>query len=229
MAKRIVFLPTEKGIPQLCREVLIDFEWVPGMAISQARKSVRNLHAASCDELKITNILEISTRSEEVLGLSLSAFNLNLITGGKKVSVETAYQSSKVFSSGGPYVDIMNSSSLDAKKDPRLKFSGPLIGFSFENQSWPLKLSPNFYDYLYISALSLYPEKSLLDSYQAFTDIAFSQISLEYKSKRSYNCQARSVAMYCSLKRRYSESEMLAVLKEMCLDVHGHTEQLDLF
>lgn len=229
MAKRIVFIPTGKESPQLYREVLIDFDWVPGMAISQARKSVRNLHAASCEALKIDNILEISTRSEEVLGLSLSAFNLNLITNGQRVSVETAYQSSKVFSSGGPYVDIMNSSSLDAKKDLRLKSSGPLSGFSFENQLWPLKLSPNFYDYLYISALLLHSEKSLLDSYQAFTDIAFSQISLEYKSMRSYNCQARSVAIYCSLKRRYNENEILAVLKEMSVQVDSHSEQLDLF
>ena len=229
MAKRIVFLPTEKGTPLLYREVLIDFEWVPGMAISQARKSVRNLHAASCQELNVGNILEISTRSEEVLGLSLSAFNLNLITGGKRVSVESAYQSSKVFSSGGPYLDIMNSSSLDAKKDLRLKSSGPLTGFSFENETWPLKLSPNFYDYLYISALLLYSEKSLLNSYQAFTDIAFSQISLEYKSMRSYNCQARSVAIFNSLKHRYDESKILKVLKEMSLEVQSNSEQLDLF
>ena len=38
MAKRIVFTPTSRGIPDLYKEVLVDFEWVPGMAISQARK-----------------------------------------------------------------------------------------------------------------------------------------------------------------------------------------------
>ena len=123
----------------------------------------------------------------------------------------------------------MNSSSLDAKKDLRLKSSGPLTGFSFENETWPLKLSPNFYDYLYISALLLYSEKSLLNSYQAFTDIAFSQISLEYKSMRSYNCQARSVAIFNSLKHRYDESKILKVLKEMSLEVQSNSEQLDLF
>mgnify|MGYP000630626248 CR=1 FL=1 len=36
MAKRIVFLPTLASESLLFREVLVDFDWVPGIAISQA-------------------------------------------------------------------------------------------------------------------------------------------------------------------------------------------------
>lgn len=49
----------------------------------------------------------------------------------KSFSVETAFQGSKVFEKGGPYVDLLNGTSRDAKKDMRLKESGNLIEFLF--------------------------------------------------------------------------------------------------
>ena len=63
--------------------------------MSQAKKSIRNLHAEAVKQIGLTKILEVSTRSEEVLGISLSAFNLPF--EDKSFSVESAYQSSKVF------------------------------------------------------------------------------------------------------------------------------------
>ena len=86
MASRIIFLPNLNSNNELFSEKLVNFEWVPGIAISQAKKSIRNLHEAAEQQIGLTNILEISTRSEVILGISLSAFNL--LFEGKNFSVE---------------------------------------------------------------------------------------------------------------------------------------------
>lgn len=229
MATRIVFLPTDTGEDALFREMLVNFEWVPGMAISQAKKSVRNLHTSASQDHGLNRILEISTRSEEILGVSLSAFNLMVQIGTQIVSVEAAYQSSKRFESGGPYLDLLGVNSMDAKKDLRLKSSGRLIGFTFDGFDWPIKLAPNFYDFLYISGLLHYRNRKELVNYEAFTDIAFGQISLDYKAGKSYNCQARSAAIFVSLLRHYPEDSILEILKDLCSKNDGTHEQMGLF
>lgn len=229
MATRIVFLPTEPGEDALFREVLVSFEWIPGMAISQAKKSVRNLHTSAAQNHGLNRVLEISTRSEEILGVSLSAFNLMVSINAQLISVETAYQSSKYFENGGPYLDLLNVSSLDAKKDSRLKKSGRLIGFAYDGINWPLKLAPNFYDFLYISGLLQYKNRQELLSYEAFTDIAFGQVSHDYKAGKSYNCQARSAAIFVSLLRRHPEDRILTKLKELSSKSEGMHEQMGLF
>jgi hypothetical protein len=106
MASRIIFLPNFISEHELFQEKLVTFDWVPGIAISQAKKSIRNLHEAAGNQIGLTKILEISTRSEEILGISLSAFNLQF--ENKNFSVESAYQASKVFEKGGPYLDLLN-------------------------------------------------------------------------------------------------------------------------
>ena len=45
----------------------------------------------------------------------------------------------------------------EAKKDPRIRESGKLIGFDFEGKEWPLEPKTAFYDWLYAS--SLYPHR----------------------------------------------------------------------
>lgn len=229
MATRIVFLPTLPDEVTLFNEILVEFEWVPGMAISQAKKSVRNLHGSASENHGLNRILEISTRSEEILGVSLSAFNLMVQIGSKMASVETVYQSAKCFENGGPYLDIFNASSMDAKRDPRLKASGQLIGFAHDGINWPVKLAPNFYDFIYISGLLQFKNRQELSNYEAFTDIAFGQISLEYKAGKSYNCQARSAAIFVSLLRRHPEDRILKILEELCNKNAGIHEQMGLF
>jgi len=229
VAKRIVFLPTLASESLLFREVLVDFEWIPGMAISQARKSVTNLHKAILEQLDVKNVLEISTRSLSDLGIRLSAFNLQVGVIDHQTSVETAYQSSKVFKNGGPYLDLLLRPSMVAKQDERLKSSGQLLGFEFEEISWPLRTSPNFYDFLYISGLLNFDSRKELTNFEAFTDIAFSQITLDYKARKSYNCQARSAAIYISLLNRMEESEMLAYIRAQGSIANLTAEQLDLF
>lgn len=213
MASRIVFLP--KYEDPWYEEKVVTFEWVPGMAKSQARKSISNLHEAAQTQLELRNPLEISTKSNTDLGVSLSAFNLKLDVDTEFVSIESAYQSSKVFKSGGPYRDILNLNSYDAKKDERLKESGELIGFEFEGNEWNVTNSPNFYDYLYIRALIDFEDKKLIQEFDCFTDIAFSQTSLKYKNNLSFNCQARSVAIYLGLLNNLEEYKIVKKLYDI--------------
>ena len=229
MASRFVFFPTSAESSSLVESKLVEFQWVPGLSISQGTKSVLNLHSVIRHQIGIENILEISTRSPERLGISLSAFNLQVLVNSSKVSVEAAYQSSKVFQGGGPYLDLLAGSSMDAKQDMRLKSSGDLLEFQFEDVRWPLTSNPNFYDYLYVRGLFNHPDKNRLLEFDAFTDIAYSQNTLQKSNAKSHNCQARSAAIYCSLLRRMPEVEALAYLKNQSKKIESHSEQLGLF
>lgn len=229
MAKRIIFTPSKSDQAELFNEILVDFTWVAGLAVSQGQKSVSNLHASALEIPGINSILEISTRSLNTLGLSLSAFNLELLHAGKKYPVEAVYQSAKVFSNGGPYFDLLSSSSIDAKRDPRLKSSGELIGFSFETQMWPISRAPNFYDYLYIRALLQNSRRLDLIRFDAFSDLAFNQITIKPKLGKSFNCQARSAAIYSSLIQRMPESEILAWISKEFIKSKDLNDQLRMF
>ena len=194
MALRPVFVPITDDIG--VTEELVDFKWSPGMAVVQKQKSIRSLHEAAI-ELGVTSLLEVSSKSENELGVKLSAFNLNIITKKNKqvFSVETAFQGSKVFEKGGPYVDLLKGTSKDAKKDIRLKESGNLTGFCFFGMDFPLRPRTYFYDWLYINALNKdeFLREEVLN-YRGFTDI-------EFNPKKSINCQAYSVALFVSLEK----------------------------
>jgi len=227
MANRIIFLPNSKVSSKLYLEELVTFEWIPGKAISQEKKSIKSMHDAAIKQLRLKKILEISTKSEEILGISLSAFNLNF--ENNNFSVESVYQSSKIFENGGPYQDLLQVNSLKAKTDSRLKNSGKLIGFRFEGEDFPVTRSPNFYDYIYLRGLLSFAGRNLLMTFDAFTDIAFSQTSLTYKNKRTYNCQARSAAIFCSLTTLYTEAEIIDKIRELLGNHQVESSQLDLF
>lgn len=213
MASRIIFLPKHE-MPWF-EEKIVTFEWVPGLAKSQAIKSVINLHEAAKTQHKILNPLEISTKSNSNLGITLSAFNLKLDVDTESVIVESAYQSSKLFKNGGPYKDILQLNPYEAKKDERIKNSGQLIGFEFQGNNWNITKSPNFYDYLYISALNKFEIKDSLQDFDAFTDIAFSQTSLKYSKKLPFNCQARSVAIYIGLRNSFEKYQIINILFDL--------------
>lgn len=229
MASRIVFFPTQSDSSVLYEEKLVEFEWIPGMAISQGTKSVINLHRAAKHNFGNILLLEISTRSQVVEGIQFSAFNLNFEFENKPVSVESVYQSSKVFEFGGPYVDLIGKDSMNAKRDPRLKSSGRLTSFQFDGKIWPVSISPNFYDFLYIKGLLAHPNRGFLHGFNAFTDIAFNQTSLDYKKSKSFNCQARSAAIFLSLLNRMPESEIEDYLLYVAQTKIRESKQLDLF
>lgn len=171
----------------------MDFQWHPGLSVSQKQKSIQSLHEAARTRLGVQRILEISSKSPEPLGVALSAFNLTLQVDGNPVSVEVAFQSAKVFERGGPYLDLLAGTARDAKTDPRLRDSGRLIGFRFGGEDWPLDPCTAFYDWLYLTALAEHPDLAgQLSQYEAFTDI-------EFNPEKSLNCQARSAALYVSL------------------------------
>lgn len=195
MAKRPVFIANE-NISEYVEEKEIDFVWFPGLSKAQKQKSVESLHKAFIQQNQDLKVLEISSKSLQPIGVNLSAFNLILSHKNRTFSVETAFQSSKVFELGGPYLDLLTKSARDAKTDERLKSSGKLIYFSFFDQKWFLEPKTAFYDWLYLNAVS--QNVALADKimeYSAFTDI-------EFNPQKSINCQARSAALFVSLKRK---------------------------
>lgn len=174
---------------------MIEFEYYSGFALSQKQKSIRSLHENIQKIDAELNILEVSTKSNNPIGVALSAFNLKFFDEetGVEYPIENVFQSSKVFTSGGPYRDLLNVQPKDAKKDERLRSSGSLVGFDYNNRVWGLVPQTMFYDWLYIK--SLCREKELAEKilgFDAFTDIEFNQ-------DKSINCQARSAAIFVSL------------------------------
>ncbi|HEY9059690.1 MAG TPA: hypothetical protein VIO64_04180 [Pseudobacteroides sp.] len=194
MANRPVFI-SNTNIVGYVEEKKIDFAWFPGLSKSQKQKSIESLHNAFIQDYPVVKVLEISSKSLQPIGVELSAFNLMFSYQNATFNVETAFQSSKVFESGGPFLDLLNKSAREAKADERLKNSGKLVQFVFYGQKWPLEPKTAFYDWLYLNAVSQNGElANQIMEYSAFTDI-------EFNPQKSINCQARSAALFVSLKR----------------------------
>ena len=177
-----------------------EFEWFPGFAVSQKQKSIESFHRAI--RKKGRNPLEVSTKSPSTLGRKLSAFNLKL----NGHYLENLFQASKVFSAGGPYLDLLDVEPKKAKTDERLRTSGRLVKFTCNGSDWPLEPKTVFYDSLYYQAVmeNLSPaELEELRQYDAFTDI-------EFNPNRSINTQARSIAIVNLICSMYGELPELA-------------------
>lgn len=193
MAKRLCFVPTY-NIPQTYKEIEIEFKYYSGFAVSQKQKSIKSLHESIMRYDKTLNILEVSSKSTNPLGVALSAFNLKVSDDqGKEFLIENIFQSSKVFELGGPYKDLLYTSAKHAKTDERLKTSGKLLQFDYNGTIWDLEPKTMFYDWIYINALrgNELLSKEILE-YNAFTDI-------EFNHNKSVNCQARSAAIFVTL------------------------------
>lgn len=220
MANRPIFTPDFSGYPYV-DTVDIEFKWYPGFAKSQMQKTIQSLHEAA-EKQGIAPILEISRKSTSQLGISLSAFNLPLETpDSKKMSVECAYQGSKIFENGGPFHDLYWVSSRAAKTDERIQNSGALVGFNFCGKEFPNEPKTAFYDWLYVSALcqkkkDLMPQ---LERYKGFSDIVFNP-------KRSLNCQARAAALFVSLSKNGLMDEQVISDKEYYLALLNGKELL---
>jgi hypothetical protein len=191
MAERPIFVPVPDE-PELVRELYFRITWHAGFAPVQKQKNVASLHVAAA-AAGYHPLLEVSSKSTEKLGRHLSAFHLKVRGRHGEMPLECAFQGSKVFERGGPFVDLYGADVRDAKRDPRLRESGALIGFDFEGIGFPLEPRTAFYDWLYINAI--YPHREWLvrlNRYAGFTDI-------EFNPERSVNCQARSCALFVSL------------------------------
>jgi hypothetical protein len=205
VAVRPIFIAENAGQSLVTIES-IDFTWHPGLAKTRRQMSMRSLHEATRSLFPDAQILEVSRMSDESLGVQLSAFNLPLEhqLEGKPLSVECAFQASKVFERGGPFSDLLTASPADAKRDPRLRESGRLRGFQFMGSDWPNEPPTAFYDWIYLNALHRAPRlASAVTKYDVFTDIAFNPA-------KSINCQAGAVALYVALVRRGALQEALS-------------------
>ena len=183
MAKRPAFFVNQgKVISEM-----YSFEWYSGFAVSQKQKSVKSLHNAIIKADSNAKPLEISTKSTESIGIKLSAFNLKI----NNYTLENIFQSAKVFENGGPYLDLLDVSPKEAKRDERLHKSGSLKAFRYQNEDFPLIPQTVFYDFIYITAIKqsfTIDEVDAILSYNYFTDI-------EFNPTKSINTQARAVAM----------------------------------
>ncbi|MBC2853461.1 hypothetical protein [Cetobacterium sp. 2G large] len=228
MSKRPVFI-SQVNSDKFVEESEVEFQWFPGFAVSQKQKSISSLHENFQKKNPNLKILEISSKSEKELGVKLSAFNLMIVKGNTKYSVESAFQASKVFESGGPYKEIFKLDSLEAKRYKKLKESGELIRFEFFGTKWELEPKTLFYDWLYINALAKNSDlaKEIIE-YDAFTDI-------EFNPKKSINNQAKAAALYVSLFRRgllvtalENPQSYRKIIKEV-FDIYNPLKQLKIF
>jgi hypothetical protein len=184
-------------------EQTTDFAFHNGFSIAQKRRSINSLHGSIRELFPSAKILEASSKSENPLGVSLSAFNLAIIYCGKRTSVESAFQGSKVFNNSGPFRELLDLAAWDAKKDPRLGNQGLTTGYLDQNGAFhPLGTDTHFYDMLYLRALSQNPELlKELSLFDTFTDIEFNKTKLGLQKAKSFNTQARACAIAVTIFR----------------------------
>ena len=183
MAKRPAFFVHQGKV--VCE--VYSFEWYSGFAVSQKQKSIKSLHDAIIKADENAKPLEISTKSMETPGTKLSAFNLQL----NNHALENIFQSAKVFENGGPYLDLLDMSPKEAKRDERLRNSGSLKAFRYQNEDFPFIPQTVFYDFIYITAVKkslTVDEINTILQYNYFTDI-------EFNPAKSINTQARAAAI----------------------------------
>ncbi len=229
MAKRPVFIISDR--PPYYKECLVEFTYHSGFSEVQKRKSIKSLHEAFTITDPGYSIIEISSKSDNPIGIKLSAFNLAIKTKSlKEFSVESAFQASKVFQNGGPYKDILGKSSKEAKRDERLKSSGKLIYFDYFGRIFSLNPPTYFYNWLYINSLKCKDYYiSEVMKYNAFTDI-------EFNPDKSINCQAIAVAVFVSLSKLNLLDKALESQESFLDTVYGknitpsdYTEQINLW
>ena len=115
--------------------------------------------------------LEISSYSSQDLGNKLSAFILSVCM--EDLCQQKIYiKHQKKFEYGGPYIDLLYVTPLEAKRNPRLKNSERIVSFVL-NKEFPTIPLTSFYNYIYIRGL-LHNENLLKEAshFTSFTDFA---------------------------------------------------------
>lgn len=190
-AIRPIFIPNNNSVGVIEKE--ISFDWHMGMSSVVKQRSINNLHQKAREYGYLT-MLEASSKSENPLGIQLSAFFLKDKNG---YAVENLFQSSKVFNPNVQFLDLLSVTPREAKKDARLRENGNLKTFRFKDKDYPLEPKSLFYDWLYTSVLYQKHNKKIMNSLIENNFSAFSDI--EFNPKRSFNCQARTLALFVSL------------------------------
>lgn len=199
MAKRSVFI--SKEVYPYFEEIHVEFEWFGGFALSQKRKCEVGLHKNFLLQYPEYKVLEVSSSSLQSLGKRLSAMNLWKKTKEGITSVESAFQSSRIYRKGsdkvGPFPEYLFLPGKECKKKVK-ELSKGYHSYEYRFDGMTFTAPPHhisqFYDYLYLNAL-LEPENKevketlLKEEYTAFTDLA----------TKSLNSQARSCAIFVGL------------------------------
>lgn len=221
MATRPIFIPTSE-LDGYVKQLDFEIPWAGGFAQIQKQKNIQALHRTA-GMAGYHPLLEISSKSEVKAGRHLSAFHLKVPFENGEIALENAFQGSKVFEAGGPFTDLYLVEPREAKRDPRLKESGPLIGFRFEGRSFPIKPKTIFYDWLYLR--SIFPHREWLMrriagdiTYAGFTDI-------EFNPKKSVNCQAKSCALFVSLMKETKLEEYLESPEIFVRNIAAHVRE----
>ena len=127
------------------------------------------------------------------------------------MTVECAYQGSKVFENGGPYHELYSVQPSGENRRPVAEFRRT-NRFNFCGEAFPTEPKTAFYDWLYITAL--YQKKTglvkELEAFQGFSDIVFNP-------NRSFNCQARAAALFVSLSKNGLINEQILQDRERYL------------
>ena len=196
MAKKIVFIALEDSF----HEEIVDYEFFPGFAPIQKKKNVKSLEDAIHTKHPGYRVLEVSTKSNNELGVALSAFNLKL----DGLSIESIFQSSKVFLDGIQFDFLIDYQPREAKKYIKEHAKVPLKCFRYKGQEYPLSPASAFYDYIYIKALLQNTTLSnQLINYDAFTDV-------EFNFNKSINCQARTCSIFSHLMKSGKLNEFIS-------------------
>ncbi|MBN6066832.1 hypothetical protein HYE66_10280 [Aggregatibacter actinomycetemcomitans] len=213
-AIRPIFIPNRDNIGVI--EQNIQFDWHMGMSAEVRKRSIKSLHQEA-EKQGFNKILEASSKSDQEIGIQLSSFFLKNIKG---YPVENLFQSSKVFVNDGPYRDLLTVTPREAKKDTRLRESGEMVKFTFNQKDFPLEPKSLFYDWLYLNVL--FSERNLAlreaffeEHFDAFSDI-------EFNPQRSFSCQARTLALCVSLYENESVQNFIR-------DPVGLSQQFDLY
>ena len=200
MADRLFFQAKASDKSGFYEEELASFTYYSGFSITQKQKSICALHESILSKYPDLKVLEVSTKSDDPLGVKLSAFNLMYYDDytEKSYHIENVFQAAKTYENGGPYTDLLTANPKEAKGDTRHHISGDLKCFMLND--WKCSLEPKtmFYDWIYCKALSQnrdIADELLARGYNAFTDIDFNH-------KRSINCQARAAAIFVSLSEK---------------------------
>lgn len=193
----------------------IEFKYYTGFSLKQKQRSFLSLHESFLGKDSERKVLEVSTKSNKKIGIMLSAFSLMIHTNKREYSVECAFQGSKVFENGGPYIDLLDKTSREAKKDERIRNSGRLIKFNYFGRDFALEPKDYFYNWIYINALSFCGnlKKDILQ-YDSFTDI-------EFNPARSINCQAKAVAIFVGLTKSLKLDKALESRENFLKIVYG--------
>ena len=201
MAVRSIFVSKEEY--PFFEEIQVEFDWFAGFALSQKRKCQISLHRNFLARYPEQKPLEVSSASLYRLGTKLSAMNLCKRTEKGLTTVESAFQSSRIYGSGdetvGPFPEYLFLPGKECKKKVKEQSKGMhsdrylFDGMEFYAPAYHLTL---FYDFLYLNAM-LEPENAEAreefqsGGYTAFTDLA----------TKSLNSQARSCAIFAGLTR----------------------------